>query len=437
MATIYLTLSTKRNNILNVHEIMVRFSHGRINQRAKSSIFVQPEYWDVDNQKIIIPRFRVMTQAQRDIIDDLMSKQKQIDEMKSSIMTAFLSLNVAPEKGWLDSVVHPDHKEISSFFNIWDDFISKRHVSDQRVAMFQVVRNMLWRFEQVTKIKNPHFELSLDKLNASILNDFETFLRNEYLYIDKYPQLYKDIAAKDLPKARGDNTIADRIAILRTFIIWTIKNDLTTNDPFKRFEIKPPVYGTPIYISIAERNQLFETNMSSISLNIVRDIFVFQCLIGCRVGDLLRMTKSNIINDAVEYIPRKTKDGRPVTVRVPLNKLAKTILARYQDDNREELLPFISVQRYNDNIKECFKQAGLTRIVTVLDPLTREYTQRPICEVASSHMARRTFVGNLYKQVKDPNLVGALSGHKDGSKAFARYRDIDEEMKTELVKLLE
>lgn len=437
MATIYLTLSTKRNDILNVHEIMVRFSHGRINQRAKSSIFVQPEYWDVDNQKIIIPRFRVMTQAQRNIIDDLMSKQKQIDEMKSSIMTAFLSLNVAPEKGWLDSVVHPDNKEISSFFNIWDDFISKRHVSDQRVAMFRVVRNMLWRFEQVTKIKNPHFELSLDKLNASILNDFEAFLRNEYLYIAKYPQLYKDVAAKDLPKARGDNTIADRIAILRTFIIWTIKNDLTTNDPFKRFEIKPPVYGTPIYISIAERNQLFETNMSSISLNIVRDIFVFQCLIGCRVGDLLRMTKSNIINDAVEYIPRKTKDGRPVTVRVPLNKLAKTILARYQDDNREELLPFISVQRYNDNIKECFRQAGLTRIVTVLDPLTREYTQRPICEVASSHMARRTFVGNLYKQVKDPNLVGALSGHKEGSKAFARYRDIDEEMKTELVKLLE
>ena len=43
-------------------------------------------------------------------------------------------------------------------------------------------------------------------------------------------------------------------------------------------------------------------------------------------------------------------------------------------------------------------------------------------------MARRTFIGNIYKKVKDPNLVGALSGHKEGSKAFARYRDIDEEM---------
>ena len=50
-------------------------------------------------------------------------------------------------------------------------------------------------------------------------------------------------------------------------------------------------------------------------------------------------------------------------------------------------------------------------------------------EIASSHLARRTFVGNLYKQVKDPNLVGALSGHKEGSRAFARYREIDEELK--------
>lgn len=47
------------------------------------------------------------------------------------------------------------------------------------------------------------------------------------------------------------------------------------------------------------------------------------------------------------------------------------------------------------------------------------------------------FLGNIYKKVKDPNLVSALSGHKEGSKAFRRYRDIDEEMKKDLVKLLD
>lgn len=42
-----------------------------------------------------------------------------------------------------------------------------------------------------------------------------------------------------------------------------------------------------------------------------------------------------------------------------------------------------------------------------------------------------------YKKVKDPNLVASLSGHTDGSQAFARYREIDNEMKRELVKLID
>ena len=76
-------------------------------------------------------------------------------------------------------------------------------------------------------------------------------------------------------------------------------------------------------------------------------------------------------------------------------------------------------------------------MVTVLNPTTGAKEKRPLNEIASSHLARRTFIGNLYKKVKDPNLVGSLSGHKEGSKAFARYRDIDEDMTKELVNLLD
>ena len=59
-------------------------------------------------------------------------------------------------------------------------------------------------------------------------------------------------------------------------------------------------------------------------------------------------------------------------------------------------------------------------MVTVLNPTTGAEEKRPLNEIASSHLARRTFIGNLYK-----------------SKAFARYRDIDEDMKKEPVDLLD
>ena len=80
---------------------------------------------------------------------------------------------------------------------------------------------------------------------------------------------------------------------------------------------------------------------------------------------------------------------------------------------------------------------GVTRLVTVVNSVTGKDEQRPINEVASSHMARRCFVGNLYRKVKDPNLIASMSGHAEGSKAFARYREIDEEVKKEVVSLLD
>ena len=76
-------------------------------------------------------------------------------------------------------------------------------------------------------------------------------------------------------------------------------------------------------------------------------------------------------------------------------------------------------------------------MVTVRNPVTGADEQKPINEIASSHMARRTFIGNLYKKVKDPSLVASLSGHTDGSRAFARYREIDMEMNRELVEMID
>ena len=256
-------------------------------------------------------------------------------------------------------------------------------------------------------------------------------------YYELYPSIYETIPEKRTPQPRGKNTLIDCFSRIRTFFLWCFDNKLTANRPFDKFPIEECKYGTPIYINLEERDRIFNADLSATpQLEIQRDIFIFQTLIGCRVSDLYRMTKLNIVNGAVEYIQKKTKEGNPVTVRVPLNDKAKEILERYKD-HEGKLLPFISEQKYNEAIKKIFKLSGVDRIVTILDPLTRDEVKKPLYEVASSHLARRTFIGNIYKKVKDPNLVSALSGHKEGSKAFRRYRDIDEEMKKDLVKLLD
>ena len=148
----------------------------------------------------------------------------------------------------------------------------------------------------------------------------------------------------------------------------------------------------------------------------------------------LRKTPSTV--SAKTSIPQKTKMEHANTVRVPLNQKAREILERYKD-LENALLPRFSHFGYNKKIKEILKYVGIDRKVIVLDPKTREDVARPLYEVASTHTARKTFIGNLYRQVKDPNLIASMSGHSEGSRAFARYRKIDDEMKKELVNLLD
>ena len=295
---------------------------------------------------------------------------------------------------------------------LFDEFLEKHRLSDVRKKNYRVIKRGLQRYElyvRTTKRGQKTFVLDIDKA----------------------------IPEARTPQPRGKNTLLDCFSRIRTFFYWCNSNKKTRNRPFDDFPLEECTYGTPYYITVEELHKIYGTNlMRHPQLAVQRDIFVFQCLIGCRVGDLLKMTKSNLIDGVIEYIPRKTKEGRPLTVRVPLNQTAKEIAARYKSLDGDKLLPFISEQKYNLAIKRIFKATGLKRLVTVINPTTREEEKRVLYEIASSHLARRTFVGNLYKQVKDPNLVGALSGHKEGSKAFARYRTIDDEMKQQLVDLL-
>ena len=456
MATIKFRLSAKTDKSTSKHEILMRFRHGAIDQYAKTNVFIIDEYWNDSNPEspVAIPRFRLMTDEQKQLIAELTAIDEALKNIQKYVQQSFIDAGagkqpVAPD--WLKQTLETfnginsqqaiEAEPERTFFDYFNEYIEGKRVSDHRKRTYRVIGRMLQRFALYNNI-----ELSLDNITGDTLRDFEKYLFAEYdLYIDgKLDKIFEAVPESREPQPRGENTVYDLMGKLRVFYNWAngrdksfkLRTPYTRNNPFDDYSVGACLYGTPYYITIDERKQLYNAVLPE-PLATQRDIFVFQCLIGCRVSDLWGMTRANIIDGAVEYIPRKTKEGNPVTVRVPLNSTAKEILAKYADFNGNGLFPFTSQQQYNIDIKGMFKEAGLNRIVTILNPTTREEEKRPLYEIASSHLARRTFIGNLYKQVKDPNLVGKLSGHVEGSKAFARYRDIDEEMKQQLVALLD
>ncbi|MCE5321310.1 MAG: phage integrase SAM-like domain-containing protein [Bacteroidales bacterium] len=432
----------KKEKVKEKVNVRFRLRDGRkVQLFYKSSLEVNPCNWDAAKQEIkakvvydTVKRaeFNNSVATMKNLILEVYDSIRHKTDLTSDFLDIEVEKHLNPDKYGLSESNH-------SFIETLNEFIGNRKISEVRKNNFRVISRALQRFELYKQsIGSKNFKLSFDDFSPELLGEVERFMRDEHKLYIKYPYIYTAVSESRTPQPRGQNTLNDILTKIRTFFIWANDQGKTKNNPFKTFKIEESTYGTPYYITIAERNRLYKTNLSRHpKLAIQRDIFVFQCLVGCRVGDMYRLTRKNRINGAVEYIARKTKDGRPITVRVPLNTIAKEILERYADYDGAKILPFISEQKYNEAIKRMFLAARLKRPVTIINPTTREPEIQPLNEIASSHLARRCFVGNLYKQVKDPNLVGVLSGHKEGSKAFARYREIDEEIKNELVKMLE
>ena len=478
MATIKKTLSTKVDG-QGYSQVLFRVSVNKEKKlRLKTGVFLPPKRWDEGKERMNYGKAvglerAEMSEKETKLKDmeakilklceifpaDILSKEwmENILPLCAGVETSRIS--VALVEDLMEQAQHPEKYAKRSFFDIMDDFRdnAKKKVNGKREGEksevwkknFNVLVRALKRYEMFVRqsdSKRKDFILDIDAMDSDTIEDIESFLRNEHRLLEEYPKIFQQIPASTdtgrrnpKPQPRGNNAICTLFNKFKAFYNWANEVGITGNNPFKKYEgVTSEHYGTPYYITLEERNTIADYDLSSRpQLAIQRDIFVFHCCVGCRISDLYRLTEKSIVNGVLEYVPHKTLGARQNVVRVPLNARASALVEKYRGaDSSGRLFPFISQQHYNESIKEVLKVCGVTRLVTILDSLTGQPVQKPINEVASSHMARRCFVGNLYKKVKDPNLIGSMSGHAEGSKAFARYREIDDEVKKEVVSLI-
>lgn len=424
--------------------LSLRFKEGTaIDKFLVTKIMVNPNLWDTKNQQV----------KSRMVCDEEMRQQvdSEVTAIRRFFEDAYQHDRDNIDKNWpkliLDKYYNPSKykqetvEEKKTLLSLYDYYLEMHPLSDIRIRNNRVVMRVLQRYELFVRLTHPRkrkFTLYIDDVDNAMLHDIWKYVKNEHVYRDNYPELFEAAPEKRPSKPRGENTLIDYFCKIRTFFRWCYDNGLTQNRPFDKFHLDEPVYGTPVFITLEERDKLLDADFADDArLAMQRDIFVFQTLIGCRVSDLYALTRDNIINDAVEYIAGKTVDGNPRTIRVPLNSISRGILDKYKHREGKKLFPFTAQQDYNEDIKEVFKRAGLDRMVTILNPTTRRQEQKNLYEVASSHMARRTFVGNLYLETKDKGLVATLSGHDPNSDAFNRYWAPNEEVRLEMIEKLE
>lgn len=455
MATVTLSLSSIRNKTTGKSEVLLRYRNTReVALRAHTHVFILPKYFE--DGKIVI-KARIITEEVREIQE----AKATIDKIVATITEkgdkkAISDFTQDWAQDTIDRLLYPENYKTPDsdgiyFQDMTKDFLSVKKISYQRHKSYTCIFNIVQRFELYTG--KP---INLDKATPDTLVSIEKFFRDEHTFFEpvkgkyrttfkpvrKYKYVWDNSKHDRAPIERSDNAIVTYMSAIRAYWRWCIDMGYTKNDPFRKYSVGSQKYGTPYYLTTEERDLLYQTDLSfDKEVALARDIFIFQCYIGCRISDLFALTDNNIVESengiAVQYIPSKTKEENPRVVKVYLSPTAIEILNRYKGKNKNSIFPFMTTGKLNDLIRIGLQKAGINRVVTILNPVTKQSEQHPICDVASSHMARRTFIGNLYKKVKDPNLVGKLSGHCEGSTAFARYRDIDDDMIKELTTLLD
>jgi len=327
---------------------------------------------------------------------------------------------------------------LEEFNSTYENWYSKKIIGLSRYKHYKVCTGMLERFLKINKLT----KLTSKDFTADTLMSFQTFLFEEHNYIDKYPDLYADLSKNQLPKERSQNTVASKLTGLKTFFNELEEKDVILVNPFRKIAKREremmlrESYDEPVYLSIEELLTIINNEYPT-SLERVRDCFLLQCAIGCRIQDFNGLTWDNISYKDnfcyVHYVPSKTShrtDLKPIDT--PLVKFAYDIIDKYKNDLPNLLAPvFIGnitgKDGYNKQIKKLLEHYEIDR--TIITRIDGELKPSPLHSLASSKICRKTHVDILTK-VELNKYVSGL--HKEGSKAVDRYTGLSIEEKYKL-----
>ena len=265
---------------------------------------------------------------------------------------------------------------------------------------------------QVFKQHNEEVEALVDKgYSATTLTRYKTSYDHTKSFIEwKYGVSDMDIKKLDYEfvtqfefwfkavRNCNHNTTIKYISNFRKVVNRCIKNGWLARDPFFGFKMTKKEV-VPEFLTDDELMKIVNKRFSSERLTQVKDIFLFCCYTGLAFVDVAKLKSSEIgIGvDGKEWILTKRKKTNTQS-RIPLLRIAKAILSKYQDcpgvQNQDKLLPVLSNQKYNEYLKEIATICGVHKNLT-------------------THAARHTFATTVTLNNGVPiETVSKMLGHK-------------------------
>ena len=221
-------------------------------------------------------------------------------------------------------------------------------------------------------------DLEFRELNFEFVKDFEFYLKTE--------------------KDCSNNTALKYISNFKKIVLRAVAKEIIPSDPFKLFKGKKTRTNKKP-LSREELSLIEQKTFNSERLEVVRDVFVFQCYTGLAYIDVFQLKKTEIkkgIDGGLWIMTEREKTGSEVNV--PLLPQALKIIEKYKEHplckERGSVLPVRTNQKMNEYLKEIATLCGVTSLL-------------------NTHKARRTFASTVTLNNGVPiHVVKEMLGHE-------------------------
>ncbi len=331
----------KRNKLLKSGEapIYMRITVNGIGQETSLKRSILPHLWDTKRNK---------------------SKGKDTDAIElNNYLNSVRGQIYTYQQDYQENGINPTSKMlVNSFAGLgakqWKLIeLFKEHNSNmERLIGIDYSKLTLQRYkagldhvETYCKMQYNNTELLLTEVNHKFITGFEFYL-------------------KTTAKCQH-NSAMKHVKALKKIVRIALANDYIRKDPFASYEITTKNVDRD-FLSPVELDRLIEKNITIERLEIVRDLFLFQCYTGLAYVDLESLEKKHIqigIDGSKWIIKARVKSG--ITCRIPFLPVTEQILKKYKNhqkiSNTEKLLPVPSNQKMNAYLKEIAVICGIDK----------------------------------------------------------------------------
>ena len=227
-----------KNDLTSRASVYFRVRDKGLDIKCASELQINPNHWSQDRQGYK-NRVALVDDDTRNLFD------ASVKEITGIITREYY---IGADSDWLRRLIFAYHHPnayymgsdmvVSKSFGTWAErYIQSKHFDSHQECNTRCLIAKVSCFEETCG-----HPMNIDSMTADDLREFESFLVDEY-----------DLSL---------NTVCTNMTLMRTVCNWVRKQGVTNNNPFFGYQMPKQLYGTPFFLTIQERDQVLECDLS-------------------------------------------------------------------------------------------------------------------------------------------------------------------------------